>query len=127
MRTPLPVAVAVLTLSVTACGDLLAQVDSQTHVYRVVDEDSQLRLHVFRPASAEVIASTATVGCPSVGSRERPIPDVLLLWSPALNVSADRWFIRQLQGKADAEAVSPAQHVHAATPPTSIVHLFKAS
>lgn len=73
-------------------------------------------------AGGHLIASTATVGCPSSSSSERPVPDVLLLWSPALDVAGGGWFARQLRGKAEAVEVSPAHHVHAGTPPTSIVH-----
>ena len=73
-------------------------------------------------AGGHLIASTATVGCPNSGGSERPVPDLLLLWSPALDVTGDGWFVRQLRGEAEAIDVSPAQHVHAGTPPTSIVH-----
>jgi acetyl esterase/lipase len=73
-------------------------------------------------AGGHLIASTATVGCPSSDEPGRSTPDLVLLWSPALDVTGDGWFERQLQGRARATETSPAQHVHAGTPPTSIVH-----
>jgi len=73
-------------------------------------------------AGGHLIASTATVGCPSDNGPARSTPDLLLLWSPALDVAGDGWFERQLQGRTRVEEVSPVLHVHAGTPPTSIVH-----
>jgi len=70
-------------------------------------------------AGGQLVAAAATVGCQDVGAAGRP--DALLLWSPALDVSGDHWFERQLQGKAAATAYSPAQHVGPDTPATSIV------
>jgi len=70
-------------------------------------------------AGGQLVAAAATVGCQDVGVAGRP--DALLLWSPALDVSGDHWFERQLQGKAAATAYSPAQHVGPDTPATSIV------
>jgi len=72
-------------------------------------------------AGGHLIASTATVGCPDADAVAGSIPDLLLLWSPAVDVERDGWFERQLLGRANAVDVSPAQHVHAGTPPTSIV------
>ena len=75
-------------------------------------------------AGGHLIAAAATVGCPEDESGE-PVsarPDALVLWSPALDVTVDGWFRRLLQGRAPAEAYSPAQHVGPAPPPTTIVH-----
>jgi acetyl esterase/lipase len=69
-------------------------------------------------AGGHLVACAATIGCPTEGSR----PDALLLWSPALDLAGDGWFQRKLQGRASAADYSPAQHVKATTPPTSIVH-----
>jgi acetyl esterase/lipase len=69
-------------------------------------------------AGGHLVAATATVGC---GESSRG-PDALLLWSPALDVVEDRWFVSRLQGRAEAEELSPASHVQRSTPPTSIVH-----
>jgi acetyl esterase/lipase len=69
-------------------------------------------------AGGQLIAATATVGCPA----GTPGPDALVLWSPALDLTNDRWFAGLLQGKTTVAAVSPAYHVGAETPPTSIVH-----
>ncbi len=74
-------------------------------------------------AGGHLIATAATVGCPNEdGYDNRSRPDLLLLWSPALDVSKDRWFHKMLQGRADAVDYSPAQHVKPVSPPTSIVH-----
>ncbi len=73
-------------------------------------------------AGGHLVAATATVGCPSEFSRTGLAePDLLLLWSPALDTTIDPWFNRLLKGKADAEAYSPVHHVRVSTPPTSIV------
>lgn len=69
-------------------------------------------------AGGHIVAATATTGCPD----SVPGPDALLLWSPALDLVNDRWFASKLQGRATAAAMSPALHVGASTPPTSIVH-----
>lgn len=69
-------------------------------------------------AGGQLVAATATVGCPD-GEQG---PEALLLWSPAIDVTGDRWFERLLQGRASAADLSPAQHVGPRTPPTSIVH-----
>lgn len=71
-------------------------------------------------AGGHLVAAAATIGCTEVGAAGRP--DALLLWSPAIDVSTDRWFERQLHGTALAVDYSPAQHVGPDTPPTSIVH-----
>jgi acetyl esterase len=73
-------------------------------------------------AGGHLLASAATVGCPPEDPPGvRAEPDALLLWSPALDVARDGWFERKLQGRAKAAAYSPAEHVRASTPPTSIV------
>jgi acetyl esterase/lipase len=71
-------------------------------------------------AGGHLVAATATIGCEEVGAAGRP--DALLLWSPAIDVSRDGWFERQLRGEAAPVDYSPAQHVTPETPPTSIVH-----
>lgn len=76
-------------------------------------------------AGGHLLAATTTVGCAAAdeqgGSAHRSTPDAMLLWSPALDVARDGWFQRKLQGQAQATAYSPAQHVRATTPPSSIV------
>ena len=69
-------------------------------------------------AGAHLVAATVTVGCPGNDATA----NALLLWSPALDVVYDRWFVRLLQGRVSAADLSPARHVGARTPPTSIVH-----
>jgi acetyl esterase len=73
-------------------------------------------------AGGHLVAATATVGCrvdESGGAQSRP--DVLLLWSPALDVARDGWFEKMLAGKVRAADYSPAEHVGPSTPATSIV------
>lgn len=69
-------------------------------------------------AGGHLVTTAATVGCPA---EVRAEPDVLLLWSPALDMARDGWFERKLQGRAKAEAYSPVEHAGASAPPTSIV------
>ena len=69
-------------------------------------------------AGGHLVAATATIGCPVKGTG----PEVLLLWSPALDVADDRWFNKLLQGRGTAIDLSPALHVGRSTPATSIVH-----
>jgi acetyl esterase len=68
-------------------------------------------------AGGHLIAAAATVGCPEGEAG----PEALLLWSPALAVATDGWFLRMLQGRATASQYSPNEHVKRTTPPTSIV------
>lgn len=73
-------------------------------------------------AGGHLLASTATIGCPSTEEQTRATPDLMLLWSPALDLTSDGWFERQLKERAEPEDLSPALHVISSTPPTSIVH-----
>ena len=73
-------------------------------------------------AGGHLVTSTATVGCPMGAEAEAPSkPDALLLWSPALDLANDGWFVKKLQGRATATAYSPVEHIGSSTPPTSIV------
>lgn len=74
-------------------------------------------------AGGHLVAAAATLDLP--GDRidaTSSKPDLLLLWSPALDVAADGWFVRLLKGRANAADYSPLQHASAATPPTCIVN-----
>ena len=74
-------------------------------------------------AGGHLVAAAATVDLPGDHvDNTSSKPDLLLLWSPALDVAADGWFVKLLQGRASASAYSPADHAGAATPPTSIVN-----
>jgi acetyl esterase/lipase len=68
-------------------------------------------------AGGHLIAATATIGCKNGVSG----PGALLLLSPALDLARDRWFASLLKGRATVSSVSPVEHVHSSTPPTSIV------
>jgi acetyl esterase len=73
-------------------------------------------------AGGQLVAAAATVGCPGIqGKGASCRPDLLLLWSPALDVAADGWFRKLLQGRANPSDLSPLEHVGASTPPTCIV------
>ncbi len=67
-------------------------------------------------AGGHLVTAAATLGCGN-GSG----PDVLLLWSPVLDVSQSDWFRQLLQGRASPEAYSPAQHVPPHPVPVVIV------
>jgi acetyl esterase len=74
-------------------------------------------------AGGQLVAAAATLDLPGDGIDDTSSkPDLLLLWSPALDVAADGWFVRLLQGRASAADYSPLQHAGASTPPTCIVN-----
>lgn len=74
-------------------------------------------------AGGHLVAAAATVGCPSDAANSASSkPDLLLLWSPALDVAADGWFRKLLQGRASVSDYSPADYAGPSTPPTCIVH-----
>ncbi len=68
-------------------------------------------------AGGHLVAASVTVGCEGNVNG----PDALLLWSPALDLVRDRWFVSLLKG-GKAGDYSPLEHVNESTPPTSIVH-----
>jgi acetyl esterase len=72
-------------------------------------------------AGGHLVAATVTIGCPGESATHHFVPDALVLWSPALDVLPNSWFREKLQGRAPVAAYSPAEHVRASTPPTSIV------
>jgi len=73
-------------------------------------------------AGGQLVSGTATYGCPDTGPEaESAAPNLLLLWSPALDMARDGWFERKLQGRAPASDYSPLEHVGKATPATCIV------
>ena len=73
-------------------------------------------------AGGQLVAAAATVGCPGIkGKGASTKPDLLLLWSPALDLAADGWFRKLLQGRANPSDLSPVEHVGPSTPPTIIV------
>jgi acetyl esterase/lipase len=74
-------------------------------------------------AGGQLVAAAATLDLPGDGIDDASSrPDLLLLWSPALDVAADGWFVKLLQGRASAAAYSPLQHAGASTPPSCIVN-----
>lgn len=74
-------------------------------------------------AGGQLVAAAATLDLPGDGIDDTSSkPDLLLLWSPALDVEADGWFVRLLQGRANAADYSPLEHAGASTPPSCIVN-----
>ena len=73
-------------------------------------------------AGGQLVTAAATAAFEPKDGEVRSRPDLLLLWSPALDVLHDGWFRKLLQGKADPAGYSPAQLAGAGTPPTCIVH-----
>ena len=74
-------------------------------------------------AGGHLAAAAATIGR---GGTAKPdlsaVPDVLLLYSPAIAVAHDGWLRRLLLGRAKPDEVSPDQFVCAGLPPTFIIH-----
>lgn len=74
-------------------------------------------------AGGHLAAAAATIEAPGDGINDTSSkPDLLLLWSPALDVAADGWFVKLLQDRASAADYSPLEHAGATTPPTCIVN-----
>ena len=74
-------------------------------------------------AGGHLVAAAATLELPGDGIDDTSSkPDLLLLWSPALDVAADGWFVRLLQGRASAADYSPMEHAGALTPPSCIIN-----
>ncbi len=74
-------------------------------------------------AGGQLVAAAATLDLPGDGIDDTSSkPDLLLLWSPALDVAADGWFVRLLRGRASAADYSPLEHAGASTPPSCIVN-----
>lgn len=73
-------------------------------------------------AGGHLVAAAATIDFPKE-ARLHPSskPDLLLLWSPALDVASDGWFRKLLQGRGEAADYSPLEHAGRMTPPTLII------
>ena len=73
-------------------------------------------------AGGHLSSLAATKGCNNnLGSKRNGGPDLLLLWSPALDMEKDGWFKKLLLGKSSAIENSPVANVHKDMPPVSIV------
>lgn len=73
-------------------------------------------------AGGHLVAAAATLDYPKDGDNNLSSkPNLLLLWSPALDVAKDGWFRKLLQGRSNAYDYSPMEHAGPATPPTCIV------
>jgi acetyl esterase len=74
-------------------------------------------------AGGHLVAAAATIEDAGDGiDGTSAKPDLLLLWSPALGVEHDRWFIKLLAGRGEASDFSPLIHAGSSTPPACIVH-----
>lgn len=73
-------------------------------------------------AGGHLSSLAATKGCNNnLGSKRNGGPDLLLLWSPALDIENDGWFKKLLQGKSPAIDNSPIATMNKNMPPVSIV------
>jgi len=74
-------------------------------------------------AGGQLVAAAATLPCEEEAADcAASRPDLLLLWSAALDVASDGWFRKLLRGHGDPSDYSPAEHAGAATPPTCVIH-----
>lgn len=67
-------------------------------------------------AGGQLVATAGLGGCPG-GTKG---PDLMLLWSPALDLARDGWF-RKLMGGADPSSISPLSLAARGGPPAAIV------
>jgi len=74
-------------------------------------------------AGGHLVAAAATLPAirgRTVGKNERP--DALVLFSPALNMAKDEYFVSLMGGKDRPALYSPAEFIGPALPPTLIIH-----
>ncbi|NVJ61080.1 MAG: alpha/beta hydrolase [Gammaproteobacteria bacterium] len=73
-------------------------------------------------AGGHLSSIAATKGCGNkLGSKKNGGPDLLLLWSPALDMENDGWFKKLLLGKHPVAESSPLATVNKNMPPVSII------
>ncbi|QSX41381.1 alpha/beta hydrolase [Shewanella cyperi] len=73
-------------------------------------------------AGGHLSAMVASRGCGNnLGAQGNGGPDLLLLWSPALDMERDGWFLRLLPKGAAAADYSPLASLHSDMPPVTIV------
>lgn len=73
-------------------------------------------------AGGHLAALAATRGCEQGGGQlGNGGPDLLMLWSPAVDMENDGWFQKLLQGRAEAAEYSPLSQLDGSTPPVLIV------
>lgn len=73
-------------------------------------------------AGGYLAAAAATVDFPGDGTDQSGSrPDLLLLWSPVLDVSSNDYFTKLLLGRGKAADYSPSRHAGESTPPACIV------
>jgi acetyl esterase/lipase len=102
--------------------------DTRTAFRWVRQQAKKFNIDPLRVAGAGVSAGGHLVtAAATIAVTERDVsgatsrPNLLLLWSPALDVANDGWFKKLLQGRASASDLSPLEHAGGSTPPTCIV------
>jgi acetyl esterase/lipase len=73
-------------------------------------------------AGGHLVAAAATL--PSVNGKKIAAsarPNALLMYSPALNMAKDAYFMRLMAGKGDPAGYSPSEYISHALPPTLII------
>jgi len=79
------------------------------------------RVAVFGVSAGGHLAVAAAMADDSVSKQEfSSVPNALLLYSPALDLGADRYFQKLLGARADAKKISPDENVRAGFPPAII-------
>lgn len=73
-------------------------------------------------AGGHLVAAAATIKDKENGkSKFSCKPNAMLLWSPALDLANDGWFVHLIQNKGNANDFSPVEHAKEAKIPTCIV------
>jgi acetyl esterase/lipase len=78
------------------------------------------RIAAFGWSAGAHLAASAAIFPDSLADSISPIPDALILVSPALHLETDTWVRRLLGTRAAPSDISPAAHVRAGMPPTLI-------
>jgi acetyl esterase/lipase len=74
-------------------------------------------------AGGQLVAAAGVLDLPGDGiDGTSSKPDLLLLWSPVLDIADVEYYAKLLQGRGRNLDYSPVQHAGASTPPTCIVH-----
>jgi len=70
-------------------------------------------------AGGQLVASLATFD-DHAGNQPSPVPNAMVLISPAVLLGQDGWFQKLLRGLASGSDVSPDEHIEKVLPPTAI-------
>jgi len=76
-------------------------------------------------AGGHLVTAATSVGCHDEDSKQdNPqylLPEALVLWSPALDVANDNWFVRLMHGAVPAQELSPVGNVGPHSVPTVVI------